>query len=346
MVRVKIVGATGYGGIGLLERLLRHPEAKVVCLTDLLDVGQPISQVYPHLTGFCDLRVQAPGEEVEEEKPDVVFFATPDGVAMQEARRYLEQGIKVIDYSGDFRFRTAQEHDAWYPIPHTAPDLLEQAVYGLPELNREAIRQANLVANPGCFAVAALLGWTPAVAEGLLDLSSLVCDAKTGVSGAGKKPVATHHFPARNENMNAYRIVGHRHAGEIEQELGRWAGRPLRISFVPQVVPLTRGIMACLYGRLLRSVRAEEVRELYREFYRHSPFVRVREGEECPGVLAVRMSNFCDLTIVVDQRTERLIVISCLDNLVKGQAGNALQNMNLMFGLDERLGLWDFGKYP
>jgi N-acetyl-gamma-glutamyl-phosphate reductase len=346
MVKAKVVGATGYGGCGVIELLLRHPQAKLISLTAKSEHSRPIHDIFPHLRGFCDLMVQASGQEEEEESLDVVFLATPDGVGMYEARRYLERGIRVIDFSGDFRFHDATLHRAWYGMEHGSPDLLEKAVYGLPELHRSEIALAHLVANPGCFAAAALLGWAPAVAEGLVIPSSLICDAKSGVSGAGKRPVPLHHFPARNENLNAYKIVGHRHTGEIETQLSKLAGEEVRVTFTPQVGPWTRGILCTLYGTLSREVTEKEARDLYTDYYRAHPFVRINQDGNCFGLLGVRGTNFCDITVCVDKRAGRLVVVSCLDNLMKGQAGNALQNMNLMFGLEEDMGLWDFARYP
>jgi len=347
MIKVKVVGATGYGGVGIIELLLRHPAAEIVSLVARSDDPRPIAEFFPHLQGFCDLSVQVAGQEQDSAPPDVVFFATPDGVAMREARAYLERGIKVIDYSGDFRFHEASAHDTWYGrTPHTDPDLLPRAVYGLPELHREAIARADLVANPGCFAAGILLGLAPALKNHLVDLDTLIADGKSGVSGAGKKPNPTHHFPARNENINAYRIVGHQHLGEMEEQLSQLAGREVKLTFTPHVGPWTRGILSTLYGTLLEDLSAAEARALYAEFYAAEPFVRVRPDGECPGVLSVRGSNFCELTVNVDPRTRRLVVVSCLDNLVKGQAGNALQNMNLLFGLNETTGLEHYGTYP
>lgn len=289
--------------------------------------------------------VEASGQEGKE-TADVVFLATPDGVGMKEARQYLERGSRVIDFSGDFRFRDVALHRDWYGIEHCSPDLLGEAVYGLPELHRFEIRTARLVANPGCFAAAAVLGWAPAVAYGLVDPKSLVCDAKSGVSGAGKKPQSIHHFPARNENLNAYKIVGHRHTGEIEVQLSGLAKEEVRVTFTPHVGPWTRGILCTLYGTLCQAITAEEAKDVYIEYYRDQRFIRVHRDESGSGLLGVRGTNFCDLTIAVDKRAGRLVVVSCLDNLMKGQAGNALQNMNVMFGLEESTGLWDFGRYP
>ncbi|HIE52992.1 MAG TPA: N-acetyl-gamma-glutamyl-phosphate reductase [Armatimonadetes bacterium] len=345
MVKVKVIGAAGFGGIGIVEMLLRHPEAEIVSLVDL-EGPRRLEEFFPHLRGCCDLVVQVAGEEEDEVQPDLVFMATPDGVGMSLAKDYLERGVKVIDYSGDFRFRDPAEHQRWYGFEHQAPDLLPRAVYGLPELNRTAIAQADLVANPGCFAVGAILGWLPAVKADLVELDSLICDGKSGVSGAGKKPTPVHHFPVRNENLSAYSIVGHRHTGEIEAQLTLVVERPIRVTFTPQVGPWTRGILSTLYGTLRREISATEVRALYEEFYRKEPFVRILPEGENPGLLSVRASNFCDLSVHVDPRTRRLIVITCLDNLMKGQAGNALQNMNLMFGLPETMGLERPAVYP
>lgn len=345
-VKVKVVGAAGYGGIGIVELLAGHPGAEIVSLTDKLSFGKPLSEFYPHLRGVCDLVIQEAGTETDSPKPDVVLFATPNGVGMHLARGYLDQGIKVIDYSGDFRFKDVSRFEDSYGIPHASPDLLARAVYGLPELYREDIRKADLVGNPGCLATAAILGAVPAVRAALIDHRTLIVDAKTGVSGAGRNPHPTFHFPHRNENMNPYKVINHQHVPEMEDQLSRIAAEPVRLTFTPHVVPQTRGILATLYARLTRPLMAEQVREIYREAYDGEPFVRVLPTGDCPGTLAVRGSNLCDLTINVDPRTHRLIVCACLDNLLKGQSGSAVQNLNLLCGLDETLGLRRAPFYP
>ena len=351
MVKVKVIGATGYGGIGIVELLLQHPEAKLVTLVAREDVGQPISQIYPHLAGFCDLPVLPPDDPRTQEPVDVVFYATPDGVGMKLAAEELARGAKVVDYSGDFRFTTADAYAEYArrigkETAHAAPHLLGQNAYGLAELHREEIRSARIVGNPGCFAVSCILGLAPVVKAGLVEPFSLICDCKTGVSGAGKKVSPTFHYPARYEQMNAYKLAGHQHVCEVERELGIQAGREVRITFTAQVVPVCRGIMSTLYGSLTRHATEEDLVAYYREFYRNSPFVRVFDSSAAIGTLHVRGTNFCNLVVSVDSRVNRLRVVSYIDNLMKGQAGSALQNMNLMCGLPETLGLWRPGIYP
>ncbi len=257
----------------------------------------------------------------------------------------------MIDYSGDFRFDSAEAYAEYatrigLDPEHRAPDLLPESVYGLAELHREAIAGARLVGNPGCFAVSCILGLAPAVRDGLVEPGSLICDCKTGVSGAGKKPAAVFHYPARYENMNAYKLAGHQHVCEVERELGQLAGRPLRLTFTAQVVPVCRGILSCCYGTLTGGATPERVLESYRAFHAGNTFVRVLGRDAGVGTVHVRGTNYCNLIVDVDERTGRLRVVSHIDNLVKGQAGNALQNMNLLFGLPERAGLERPGQYP
>ncbi|NUQ00967.1 MAG: N-acetyl-gamma-glutamyl-phosphate reductase [Armatimonadetes bacterium] len=346
MIAAKVIGATGYGGLGIIEGLLRHPEARITSLVARQDDTRRIDEFYPHLRGFCDLKVQVAGREVDDGRPDVVFFATPNGVGMKEARAYLDQGIKVIDYSGDFRFKDPAVYERWYGQPHADPALLAEAVYGVPELYREQLAKARLVANCGCFVVGAVLALAPAVAAGLVEVDGLIIDGKTGVSGAGKAAKPSFHFPHRNENVEAYRIVEHQHTPEIETYVGEAAGRPVTLTFVAHLLPTTRGIIDTCYGRLAREVTAAEAREVYREYYRGERFVRLSDDGTCHGTGMVLGSNFVDLAVNVNPRTRQLIVTACSDNLVKGQAGSALQNMNCMFGLDETLGLDRFGLYP
>jgi len=352
VIRARVIGAGGFGGANIIELLSGHPETQVSSLVDVEGVGEPISKRHSHLKGFCDAVVESPDSVTWDDSVDVVFSATPDGVAMRLARQCVAAGVRLIDYSGDFRFNTNDAYEGYATRigrdpRHAAPDLLERSVYGLAELHREAIAGASLVGNPGCFAVSCILGLAPAVKAGLVDTDTLICDAKTGVSGAGIKPQLTFHYPLRYENMNAYKIGGHQHVVELERELSLIAGREVRVTLTTQVVPLTRGIMSILYGKLVRgSTTAQDVHDAYAAFYAGAPFVRV----ERPGVPVsnndVRGSNFCVLSTNVDERTGQMIVVSHIDNLMKGQAGSALQNMNLMFGLEETTGLWRPPYYP
>ena len=349
MIKAKIVGAGGYGGVGITELLLRHPETEIGCLVSLSDTGRKMSEVFPHLRGFCDEVIVSPDDPKTKEAYDVVFFSTPDGVGMQAAGAELERGAKVIDYSGDFRFSTPEQYAEYAnfigldPL-HKSPALLTETVYGLPELHDIGNTQM-LVGNPGCFAVSCILGLAPAVAAGIIDLKSIICDCKTGVSGAGKKPHAAFHYPNRYDNMNAYKLAGHQHVVEVEQELSTLADDAVQITFTAQVVPVCRGIMSSLYATL-EGQTADEVLEIYREFNKNNPFVRVQDAQTPASIADVRGTNYCNLTVDVDRRNNRLRVISHIDNLMKGQAGNALQNMNLMFGLDSGTGLALPGQYP
>ena len=354
MLKVKIVGALGYGGVGITELILRHPEFELTALVDREDVGKTISSIYPHLQGFCDLPILDPDDpSAVDAHVDVVLYSTPDGVGMTLAEADLKRGVKVIDYSGDFRFTTEEAYADYAtrigrdPV-HASPSLLGNNAYGLAELHRDEIRHADIVGNPGCFACSCILGLAPAVGNALIEPLSIICDCKTGVSGAGKKINAAFHYPARYEQMNAYKLSGHQHVCEVERELALLsdAEDELRITFTTQVVPVCRGILSTLYGTLNNAVTESEVLDLYREFYADSPFVRVYGSTTSMGTMNVRCTNYCNLVVSVDERTNRLRIVSHIDNLMKGQAGSALQNMNLMFNLPETTGLDRPGMYP
>lgn len=350
-VKVGIVGAGGYGGCGAVELLLGHPRAEIAALIDKQGVGRPMSALYPHLKGFCDLPIVDPDDPDRPDDFDVLLFATPDGVGQKEAPTWLAKGAKVIDYSGDFRFNDTETYKGYAARigrtqEHASPHLLPRCVYGLAELHREEIARSDLVGNPGCFAVSCILGLAPALESALIQRKSIVCDAKTGVSGAGKNPSPSFHYPARYDAMNAYKVSGHQHVYEIERELGRIAGEEIRVTFTPHVVPLARGILCTIYGELAPGKDIGAAEEAYRLFYRDKKFVRVFGPQTALTTTDVRGSNFCNLSLNVDERTGRLIVVSLIDNLVKGQAGSAIQNMNIMFGMEEETGLFKPGQYP
>jgi len=350
-IKVGLIGATGYGGVGLVELLIKHPAATIIALIDKQGSNKALSATYPHLKGFCDLPVFDPADPECPDKFDIVFYATPDGVGQRDASRWLDKDIKVIDYSGDFRFNT-KEHYASYaerigrPKEHADPDILTSSVYGLPEFHRREIVNSDLVGNPGCYAVCCILGIAPALKYGLVDREGMVFDTKSGASGAGKTPSPLFHFPARHESMNAYKVTGHQHVYEIERELSAVSGKNVRITFTPHVVPISRGIIATIYAHLLQGADMENVREAYSNMYRGEPFVRVFSHGEILSTTDVRGSNFCNISLNIDSRTGKLIVISVIDNLVKGQAGNALQNMNIMMGIGETVGLMHTGNFP
>ncbi len=352
MIKAKIIGAGGYGGVGITELLTSHPEAEICAMVDVENVGSKISDIYPHLEGFCDITVVAPDSDTAQAASDVTFMATPDGVGMKLARAELDKGAKVIDYSGDFRFNNTEDYAEYarrigINPQHADPELLTESVYGVPELHRGDINtERRIVGNPGCFAVSCLIGLSPAVSNAIVAPGSIICDCKTGVSGAGKKPHAVFHYPARYEHMNAYKLSGHQHVCEVERELGIQAGVEMPVTFTTQVVPTCRGIMSTLYGNLTNPMGEEELISIYREFYADSRFVRIYPSTAAIGSPHVRETNYVNLVISVDERNQRLRVVSYIDNLVKGQAGSAMQNMNLLFGLEEHVGLDRPGRYP
>jgi N-acetyl-gamma-glutamyl-phosphate reductase len=336
MIKVAIVGGTGYTGVELLRLLLQHPRVELAVITSRGEAGRPVSGLFPSLAGrlelaFSDVDVRTLAT------CDVVFFATPNGVAMQQVPTLLDAGARVIDLAADFRLRDAAQWERWYGMPHACPQFLEEAVYGLPELNRERIAAARLVANPGCYPTAVTLGFMPLLEAGLVDSGDLIADCKSGVSGAGRHVRADLAFCETNENFKAYGVFAHRHQPEIAQTLAAvTAGAVPQLTFVPHLLPLNRGIHATLYARL-RAGAASDLQALYESRYRQEPFVRVLPPGSHPQIAEVRAGNDC--AIAVHAAADRVVVLSVIDNLVKGAAGQAIQNMNLMFGFDETLGL-------
>ncbi|MFZ5814705.1 MAG: N-acetyl-gamma-glutamyl-phosphate reductase [Bacillota bacterium] len=339
-IKVGIAGATGYGGIELLRLLGLHPEAEVVLAGTESYAGQEIAAVYPHLAG----RVKLLGQEATPERLaaecDLVFTALPHGVPMKLAPAVLAAGKKLIDLGADFRLREVTAFQSWYKHQHETPELLAEAVYGLPELYREQIRGARLVGNPGCYPTSCALAAAPLLKAGVVESRGIIFDSKSGVSGAGRGVSLGVHFSEVNENFKAYNIAGaHRHTPEIEQTLSELAGAPVVVSFTPHLVPMTRGILTTGYFSLKQELTTEQVLELFREFYAGEPFVRVRPAGDLPMTKQVWGSNYCDIGLQVDRRTGRVLVVAVIDNLVKGAAGQAVQNMNLLFGLPETTGL-------
>jgi N-acetyl-gamma-glutamyl-phosphate reductase len=347
MLKVGIVGGTGYTGAELLRILALHPDADVAVITSRAESGAAVADLFPHLRGHLDLRFSEPDPGALE-GCDLVFFATPNGTAMQLAPELLDRGARVIDLAADFRLRDPDQWEAWYGIPHACPALLDEAVYGLPELNREAVRNARLVANPGCYPTAVTLGFMPLLAPAVIEPSWLIADAKSGTSGAGRKAEIPMLMAEVGESFKAYAVAGHRHAPEIVQNLRSFSGVAVDLTFVPHLLPMIRGIEATLYARLKDPSRLsrEELEGLYREFYAGEPFVDVLPAGSHPETRSVRGANVCRVAVTRQGDAGVVVVQSVIDNLVKGAAGQAVQNMNLMFGLAETQGLQALALLP
>jgi len=338
-MRIGVLGVTGYTGSELLRLIYAHGGVEIAYVTAHTFAGKLLHEVHPHYLGVIQKVCRPFSVEEAREETDLVFSALPHGESMETVSQLLEAGLRVIDLSADFRLADAGTYAEWYSKEHKAQRWLEKAVYGLPELYREKIKNAAIVANPGCYPTSVILGLAPLVARGIVDWDTLIVDAKSGTSGAGRVPSPNLHFPECAENFRAYRVARHQHTPEMEQELSRLAGREVRITFVPHLLPMIRGILSTIYARLTVTVDEEELRELYRDFYREEKFVRVLPPPLLAETRNVYASNYCDLSLSWDSRNKRVIILSALDNLVKGAAGQAVQNMNLMLGFEEEKGL-------
>jgi len=345
-VRVSVVGASGYGGAEAVRLLATHPGVCLTHVTAETHKDRAIADLYPNLRGFLSLTTEAADPAVIGTDSDVVIVSLPSGKAMEIVPELLERGARVIDVAADFRLREPAQYPVWYKFTHAAPRYLAEAVYGLPELHRAAIRQARLVANPGCYPAAALLALAPLLRAQAVERRGIVVDAKSGVSGAGRGGSSSLGFSDTNEDVRAYNVPGHSHTAEIEQELSGQAGGEVRVTFVPHLVPMTRGILATAYAPLARRMTTAEALELYRDAYAGEPFVRVLPEGALPQTKATAGSNYCDVAVRVDSRTQTAVAIAALDNLGKGAAGQAIQNLNLMAGLPEETGLRIPGMYP
>jgi len=345
-MRVGIVGATGYTGGELLRFLLNHDQAEISCVTSKTYANLPLQEAYPSLRGCLDLTCLP--LEVEKIAPmaDLFFLGLPHKKAMETAIPLVKMGKKVIDLSADFRLKDPATYERWYGVPPASTSHLSQAVYGLPELHKEEIRRATLVANPGCYPTGAILGLAPLLKEKLVQLDSIIIDSKSGTSGAGRRLDLSLHFPECNEGLRAYAVGVHRHTPEIEQELSLVAKQPISVSFTPHLIPITRGILSTIYVRPHRPLPDKEALAVYRAFYQEAPFVRILPEGRLPDTKCVYGSNFCDLGLRFDPRTGRLIVITAIDNLVKGASGQAIQCMNIQCGFEETKGLWHAGLFP
>jgi len=346
MLKVAVIGASGYTGIELIRILHNHPEVAVTSVTSEQSSGKKLSAVFPSLRNRYDLTLEALDAERIAAKADIIFTALPHTEAMKVVPVFMQAGRKVIDLSADYRLHDPAEYQAWYE-PHLNPELLPQAVYGLPELRREEIAAAKLVANPGCYPTSVILALMPLLKEGLIDISTIIADSKSGVSGAGRGAKVDSLYCEVNEGFRAYGVGGlHRHIPEIEQELSLLAGRKTIISFTPHLVPMDRGILSTVYSLPHTALSLEKIHALYEEHYDGEAFVRVLRQGDFPSTAFVRGSNFCDIGIAVDNRTGRIIVISAIDNLVKGASGQAVQNMNIMLDFPEIMGLELMPLYP
>lgn len=338
MIKVGIVGGTGYTGVELLRILSKHPQVELVAITSRSEAGQAVADMYPNLRGHVDLKFTVPDHD-QLAKCDVVFFATPHNVAMQTVPDLVKRGVRIIDLSADFRIRDAELWSKWYGEPHTATDLLSQAVYGLPEVNRERIRDAQLIAAAGCYPTSVQLGYLPLLEKGWIDPNRLIANAASGVSGAGKSAKVDNLFAEINDSFKAYGVSGHRHLPEIEQGLGDIAGKPVQLTFVPHLLPIVRGIHSTLYAELTSDIPLEQLQQAFEMRYANEPFVDVLPKGVLPQTRSVKGANICRISVQRPQGRHTVVVLAVIDNLVKGASGQAVQCMNIMFGLPETQGL-------
>ncbi len=347
MVKTAVIGAAGYAGAELVRILAGHPHVELTMITCRQHAGSVFSDVYPAMAGHVDMKCQAFSEEAVSEAAEVVFTALPHKASMGVVPGLIDRGNKVVDLSADFRFKDSAAYEAWYE-PHEAKHLLESAVYGLSEIYADEIQRASLVGNPGCYPTSVLLPLLPLVKAPFVDLDNIVADSKSGTSGAGRSPSLGTHFCEVNEGLKAYKVAEHRHNPEMDEVLSLFAGRSVQITFTPHLVPMTRGMLTTIYVGLKESVSAEDVASHLDSFYADKPFVRICPPARLPNTAYVKGTNYCDIGVRVSERTGRLIIVSAIDNLVKGAAGQAVQNMNIMFGLPETAGLdqVSFPLYP
>jgi N-acetyl-gamma-glutamyl-phosphate reductase len=345
--RVAIAGASGYAGAELVRLAAAHPQYEITAVTSEKSAGQSVSSVFPSLTGVVRHTFEALAPETVAERADAVFLALPHTKSQEPVALCLKAGRLVVDLSADYRLKDVAAYEKWYQAPHTHPDLLTEAVYGLPELHRSAIAEAKLVASPGCYPTAAVLQLAPLFAEGLVQLDTIAIDAKSGISGAGRSPALPYHFPEAHESLEPYKIGQHRHIPEIEQELSGIAGRlgSVTVAFTPHLVPMNRGILSTAYCKLKQRVELSDLRALYRKFYAGERFIRLYE-DVMPNPRYIKGSNYCDIGVYTDARAGWVVTVAAVDNLVKGAAGQAIQAMNLMMGLPEEAGLTAPGSYP
>ena len=339
MIKVGIIGSTGYAGAEIVKLIQNHPEAEVVWFGSKSFEGEPFAKVYRNMFELVDEKCL--GDNIDElaEKVDVIFTATPQGLCSKIINEDVLSKCKVIDLSADFRIKDVETYEKWYGIKHESPDYIEEAVYGLCEINRDKTKDARLIANPGCYTTCSILSIYPLVKEGLIDPKSIIVDAKSGTTGAGRGAKVANLFCEVNENIKAYGVTTHRHTPEIEEQLSYAAGKSVVINFTPHLVPMQRGILVTAYANLTADVTYDEVKAIYDKYYKDEKFIRVLDKDLCPETRFVANSNYTDINFKIDERTNRIVMMGALDNLVKGAAGQAVQNMNIMFGLPEETGI-------
>lgn len=346
MIRAGIIGATGYAGGELVRLLLGHKETEIVWYGSRSYVDQSYASIYQNMFQIVDAKCMDDNMEALAGQADVIFTATPQGLCASLVNEKILSGTKVIDLSADFRLKDVKIYEEWYKIKHQAPQYIEEAVYGLCEINREKIKGARLIANPGCYPTCSTLSIYPLIKEGIIDPSTIIIDAKSGTSGAGRGAKTDNLYCEVNENIKAYGVASHRHTPEIEEQLGYAAGEPVYLNFTPHLVPMNRGILITAYASLKKDVTYEEAKAAYDKYYENERFVRVLPENVCPQTKWVEGSNYVDVNFKIDPRTHRVIMMGAMDNLVKGAAGQAVQNMNLLFGLDEATGLQQAPMFP
>ena len=339
MIKAGIIGATGYAGQELIRLLYNHSDVNIVHLSSHSYAGMKLSEIYPNFTGILDKELTGLDAKQMADDCDVIFFALPHGLTAGQVSEDLLGKVKIIDLGADFRLKDKEVYENWYNVKHPAPEFLKEAVYGLCELNREKIKTARIAANPGCYTTCSITSLAPLAAGDLIDLSSLIIDAKSGITGAGRSLSLPTHFTESNESFKAYGVGTHRHTPEIEQELSTIAGKDIILSFTPHLVPMNRGILTTSYASLTKEISSEKLIDIYKEYYKNENFIRIYSKDSLPETRFVRNSNFVDIGIKTDPRTNRVIIIAAIDNLIKGAAGQAVQNMNIMFCLPEDKGL-------
>lgn len=346
MIKAGIIGSTGYAGNELVRLLLQHGKTEIVWYGSKSYIGEEYASVYRNMFRLVDARCLDDNMEELAREADVIFTATPQGLCASLVTEDILRQTKIVDLSADFRIKDVATYEKWYGITHKSPQFIEEAVYGLCELNRERVRNARLVANPGCYPTCSTLTLYPLVKERLIDPNTIIIDAKSGTSGAGRGAKVANLFCEVNENIKAYGVATHRHTPEIEEQLGYAAGCQVKINFTPHLVPMNRGILVTAYASMAKDMTEEEIREIYRAYYDKETFVRVLKKGDCPETRFVEGSNYVDVNVKLDPRTNRIIAMGAMDNLVKGAAGQAVQNMNLMFGLPENMGLMQVPMVP